>query len=133
MILACEHCAARLENQGAQRIRVVDAQRKIAARRKIRTSACGNHLQTKFSEKNTRRVKQLALQPRTKTCKDEETKMAKKVKKAAKRKPAKKVARKAVRKAAKRKTARKTAKRKPAKKARKTAKRRTKKAAAASM
>jgi hypothetical protein len=74
------------------------------------------------------------IQLTTSISKDEETKMAKKVKKASK-KPAKKMARKTVRKAAK-KTVRKTAKRKPAKKAakkvakRKTAKRRTKKVAA---
>jgi hypothetical protein len=130
---------ARLCFQGAQSFRAVIAERKIEraenSREYLRKLLANQIASKKSSESQT-----APIQPRTNTSKDEETKMAKKVKKASK-KPAKKTAAKTVRKAAK-KTVRKAAKRKPAKKAakktvRKAAKRKTvrkaKKAVAASM
>jgi hypothetical protein len=71
------------------------------------------------------------IQPSTNTCKDEETKMAKKVKKAAK-KPAKKMVRKAAKKTARktvRKAAKKSAKKPVRKAAKKTARKTVRKAA----
>jgi outer membrane biosynthesis protein TonB len=116
----------------ARRVFAQSLQRETSRAQKNSRDDLRKLLANQIAAKKSSESQTTPIQPRNDTSKDEEMKMAKKVKKASK-KPAKKMARKTVRKAAK-KTVRKAAK-KPAKKTakkpvRKAAKRKAKKMAA---